>query len=91
MKVKCNLRAGMTFPECDVQRDYMKRAAQSGYCAALGQGSQQPSYATQLPSTPPAYVTQQPSTPPAYPPPSQSSAGGGYFAGAFYPDRSGTC
>ena len=89
MKVKCNLRAGMSFAECDVRRDYMKRAAQSGYCAALGQGSQQPVYATQLPSSPPVYAP--PSQAPAYNPPSQPAAGGGYYAGAFYPDRSGFC
>ncbi len=75
MKIKSNLRAGMTFAECDAQRNYMKQAAQSGNCSALYTPVQQPSYPTQLPSTPP----------------SQPTAGGGYYGSLYYPDRSGAC
>jgi hypothetical protein len=87
MKIHSNLRAGMTFAECDAQRNHMKWAAQSGDCSALN------SYATQLPSYPaqPSYPTNLPSYPPAYYPPSQPVQGGGYYGGVWYGDRSGTC
>jgi hypothetical protein len=87
MKIHSNLRAGMTFAECDAQRNRMKWAAQSGDCSALN------SYATQLPSYPaqPSYPTNLPSYPPAYYPPSQPVQGGGYYGGVWYGDRSGTC
>jgi hypothetical protein len=92
MKIQCNLRAGMTFAECDAQRRYMKQAAQSGNCAALNNNVWQPSYPTQLPSYPqPSYPTNLPSYPPAYYPPSQPVQGGGYYGGVWYPDRSGAC
>ena len=32
MKTKTDIRAGMTFEECDAQRNYWKSMAQSGYC-----------------------------------------------------------
>jgi hypothetical protein len=89
MKIKTNLRAGMTFQECDSRRNYLKQAAQSGNCGALGQVVQQPSYPAQLPSPPPVYYP--PSQSPSYPAQSQPAAGGGYFGGTFYPDRSGLC
>ena len=80
MKIQSNLRAGMTFAECDVQRNYMKQAAQSGNCSAFNWHPQQPSYPTNLPSSPPTYY-----------PPSQPASGGGYYGGVYYPDRSGSC
>jgi hypothetical protein len=80
MKIKSNLRAGMTFAECDAQRNYMKQAAKTGNCAALGQTVQQPSYPTQLPSYPTTSY-----------PPSQGVAGGGYYGGVYYGDQSGIC
>jgi hypothetical protein len=87
MKIHSNLRAGMTFAECDAQRNRMKWAAQSGDCSALN------NYATQLPSYPaqPSYPTNLPSYPPAYYTPSQPVQGGGYYGGVWYGDRSGTC
>ena len=93
MKIHSNLRAGMNFAECDAQRNYMKRAAQSGNCAALNNNVSQPSFPTQLPSYPvqPSYPTNLPSYPPAYYPPSQPVQGGGYYGGVYYADRSGTC
>jgi hypothetical protein len=100
MKIHSNLRAGMTFAECDAQRNRMKWAAQSGDCSALNSYATQlpsypvqPSYPTQLPSYPvqPSYPTQLPSYPPAYYPPSQPVQGGGYYGGVWYGDRSGTC
>jgi hypothetical protein len=81
MKIKSSIRAGMTFAECDAQRNYMKQAAQSGNCSAL--------YSYQYPQT--YYPSQSPTYPPSYYPPSQQTAGGGYYAGIFYPDRSGAC
>jgi hypothetical protein len=81
MKIKSNLHAGMTFSECDAQRNYMKQAAQSGNCSALYYYQYaQPYYPSQLPTYPPTYY-----------PPSQPTAGGGYYAGVYYPDRSGAC
>ena len=81
MNIKSNLRAGMTFEECDAQRNYMKQAAQAGNCAALNLGSPQTSYPTQLPSTPPQ----------TYYPPVQTAPGGGYYGGVYYQDQSGMC
>jgi hypothetical protein len=92
MKIHSNLRAGMTFAECDDQRNYMKRAAQTGNCSALNNNVWQPSYPNNLPSYPvqPSYPTNLPSYPPSYPP-SQPVQGGGYYGGVWYADRSGTC
>ena len=75
MKIKSNLHAGMTFAECDAQRNYMKQAAQTGNCSALNQPVTNPGFPTQLPS----------------PPPAQQPIGGGYYGGVYYPDRSGWC
>jgi hypothetical protein len=88
MKIQTNLHAGMTFTECDAQRNYMKFAAQTGNCSALNGYPTQPSYPTQLPSYPvqPSYPSQLPSYPP-----SQPVQGGGYYGGVYYADRSGTC
>lgn len=79
MKIHSNLRAGMTFAECNSARNAMKQAAQTGNCAALNWDTNQAVYPTQLPSYPPAAV--QPVQP----------AGGGYYYGVYYPDRSGSC
>ena len=84
MKIHSNLRAGMTYTECDAQRNYMKNAAQTGNCSALNRNVWQPSYPTQLPS----YPVQ--TTYPTYSP-NQPSQGGGYYGGVWYADRSGTC
>ena len=84
MKIKSDLRAGMTFAECNIARNAMKQAAQSGNCAALSWSSQ-PTNPTQLPSQPPVYY------PPVSNLPSQPVAGGGYYGNAYYPDRSGAC
>ena len=32
MKIKSDLHAGMTYAECDAQRNYWKNMAKSGYC-----------------------------------------------------------
>jgi hypothetical protein len=86
MKIKCDLRAGATFGECDAQRNYMKQAAQRGDCSALNRYYPSTNYPSQLPSQPPAY------RPPVYTPPSQlPTQGGGYHGGVYYPDRSGSC
>jgi hypothetical protein len=91
MKIQSNLRAGMTFAECDAQRNSMKYAAQTGNCAALNSNAWQPFYPTQLPSYPvqPSYPTNLPSYPPSQP--VQPVQGGGYYGGVWYADRSGTC
>lgn len=34
MKIKSDVRAGMTFAECDAQRNYYKRMVKSGRCDA---------------------------------------------------------
>jgi len=84
MKIHSNLRAGMSFSECDAQRNRMKWAAQSGNCSALNNFTSQPSYPTQLPGYPvqPSYPTY---------PSNQVVQGGGYFGGVYYADRSGSC
>lgn len=53
MKIKTNLHAGMTFEECDAQRNYWKQAAQTGNCAAI-----QPPKPTQPLPTPPTTPAQ---------------------------------
>jgi hypothetical protein len=77
MKIKTNLRAGMTFAQCDAQRNYMKQAAQSGNCAALSQKPPQTS------------TTTKPTT--TYQPPTGTIPAGGYYGGVYYPDQSGVC
>jgi hypothetical protein len=60
MKIKTDIRAGMTFEECDAQRNYWKSQAQSGYCDA---------YVTYPPGYyPPGYYP-----PGYYPPPTGAS------------------
>ena len=78
MKIKSDLHAGMTYTECDAQRNYWKSMAQSGKCNAY---SPPPYY-------PPTYYP--PTTyPPTYYPP--TSSGGGYVNGVYYSDMSGAC
>lgn len=50
MNIKSNLRAGMSFQECDYQRNYYKQAYQTGNCSVLNQPANNPGYVTQLPS-----------------------------------------
>lgn len=77
MKIKSDLHAGMTYTECDAQRNYWKSMAQSGKCT--GYYPPYPYPPTPYPPTP------YPPTP--YPP----SGGGGYVNGVYYPDYSGAC
>jgi crotonobetainyl-CoA:carnitine CoA-transferase CaiB-like acyl-CoA transferase len=42
MKIKSDVHAGMTYAECDAQRNYWKSMAQSGHCT--GYGPQPPYY-----------------------------------------------
>jgi len=77
MKIRSDIHAGMTFAECDVQRDCWKQQAELMEKYANGSGS--------VPSGlvfPP--YTCSGTTPP---PPS----GGGYVNGVYYPDKSGVC
>jgi hypothetical protein len=77
MKIKSNVHAGMTYQECDAQRNYWKKMAQSGKCNAYyPPASYPPTY------YPPTYY------PPTYPP---TSSGGGYVNGVYYADMSGSC
>ena len=55
MKIKSDLRAGMTFEECDIQRDKMKAAAQAGKCSYLNPP-------TPYPPTKPTYPPTTPTT-----------------------------
>jgi hypothetical protein len=82
MKIKSDIHAGMTYEECDAQRNYWKNMAKSGSCAAY-----YPPATYYPPSTyyPPA--TYYPPT--TYPP--APTASGGYVNGVYYPDKSGTC
>lgn len=75
MKIKTNVFAGMTFEECDAQRNWWKQQA------ALMEG-----YATGSSTTPPAGLWF-----PCSAPPQPSTQGGGYVNGVWYPDMSGTC
>ena len=52
MKVKSDLRAGMTFEECDQQRNYWKEMYQTGNCSAVVQD--------QAPPPPPPQTTPPP-------------------------------
>jgi hypothetical protein len=77
MKIKSDLHAGMTYTECDAQRNYWKSMAKSGKCNAYYPPTTYP------PTTYPP-TTYPPTT---YPP----SGSGGYVNGVYYPDYSGTC
>ena len=79
MKVHTDLRAGMSFDECDAQRNYWKQAAQTGNCNAVLADMNRP-------TTPPPTTT----TPP---PPTSSTGQSGcsWVNGVYYADMSGTC
>ena len=82
MKVQSNICAGMTYEECDAQRNYYKNMAQSGKC-------QYNPYPYPYPYPPNPYP---PNPYPPYPPqPVPSPQGGGYVGGVWYSDRSGAC
>jgi hypothetical protein len=78
MKVYTDLRAGMTYEECDAQRNYWKQAAQTGNCQAVLSDMNPP-------TTPPPTTTT--------PPPTTGTTGFscGYVNGVYYGDMSGTC
>lgn len=75
MKIRSDIHAGMTFAECDKQRDCWKEQAALMEKYANGSGS--------VPSGLqfPPYVCS--TTPPPY--------NGGYVNGVYYPDKSGYC
>ncbi len=78
MKIRSDIHAGMTFSECDVQRDCWKQQAELMEKYANGSGS--------IPSGlqfPPYTCTGSSYQP--YP------SGGGYVNGVYYPDKSGVC
>jgi hypothetical protein len=79
MKVQSNICAGVTFEQCDAQRNYYKGLVQSGKCVA----NPYPPY----PYPPNPY----PPYPPYPPKPTPAPSGGGYVGGVWYPDRSGSC
>ena len=83
MKIQSDLHAGMTYTECDVQRNYWKSMAQSGKCNAYYPP-------TNYPPTyyPPTYYPPTTYPPTTYPP---TSTGGGYVNGVYYSDMSGAC
>lgn len=78
MKIRSDIHAGMTFAECDVQRDCWKQQAELMEKYANGSGS--------VPSGlkfPPYTCSGTTPTPPP--------TGGGYVNGVYYPDKSGYC
>ncbi len=79
MKIKSDLHAGMTYEECDAQRNYWKGMAQSGHCTGV---NPQPYPPTPYPPTP---------YPPYNPYPPAPPSGGGYVNGVYYHDYSGAC
>lgn len=78
MKIRSDIHAGMTFAECDAQRDCWKKQAELMEQYANGSGS--------VPSglTFPPYTCSS-SSGQTYP------SGGGYVNGVYYPDKSGVC
>jgi hypothetical protein len=79
MKIQSNVHAGMTYEECDAQRNYWKGMAQSGHCTGVNP----------YPPYPPYPPNPYPPTP--YPPTPYPPSGGGYVNGVYYPDYSGYC
>lgn len=78
MRIRSNLTAGMTYEECDQQRDWWKE-----------QANLMESYANSSGKTPPAglwFPTSGQPTNPTYP-----TTGGGYVNGVYYSDMSGVC
>ena len=66
MKIKSDLHAGMTYQECDAQRNYWKNMAKSGHCTGY---NPQPPY--------PPYPPYPPNPP--YPPSGGGYVGGVYY------------
>jgi hypothetical protein len=94
MKMRTNLKAGYTsFEECDAERNFWKRAAESmEVCATTGKcsayypgGSGGIVNGVYFPDRS-SYCTGG-TTQPTKPPPSN----GGWVGGVFYPDRSAYC
>jgi hypothetical protein len=84
MKIKTNLSAGMTFEECDQQRNWWKQQAQM-MNAYLQSSDTYPPAGLWYPCA----TTPPPTYPPTtYPP---TTSGGGYVNGVYYPDMSGVC
>ncbi len=79
MKIKTNISAGMTFEECDAQRDWWK--TQAGMMEEYYNGNVY---------YPPTGLWYPCSGTPA-PAPAPIPTGGGYVDGVWYPDMSGTC
>jgi len=89
MKIKTDLYAGMTYEQCDQARLWWKN-----------QANMMEAYGTGASSTPPAGLwfpcMGNPPVPGSgsgstTPPPTTLPAGGGYVAGVWVPDMSGTC
>lgn len=76
MKIKTDVHAGMTFEECDAQRDWWKQQAQM-----------MQSYVKSGSSVPPAGLWWPTQTPTPTPP----SNKGGWVDGVWYSDMSGYC
>lgn len=79
MKIKSNLSAGMTFAECDQQRNWWKEQAEM-----------MERYFNDRSLNPPAglwFPCPPSTTPPTVPP----TSGGGWVNGVFFPDKSGVC
>ena len=87
MKVTTNLQAGMTFEECDVQRNYWKGMAQSGKCNAYNPYNPYNPYTPYNPYEP--YYPYPPQSP--QPPQQQVPSGGGWVGTVWYGDMSGVC
>jgi hypothetical protein len=77
MRIKTDLRAGLTFEQCDAQRNYWKQAAQTRNCSVVLRDMAPPP----TPSPIPPPVT----------PPSQGQSGCSWVNGVYYPDMSGDC
>lgn len=91
MKIKTNITAGMTFEECDAQRNWWKQ-----------QANMMESYQYSTATTPPSGLWFPCMSNPPYPGSgsgsssgnsgsSGSSTTGGYVAGVWVPDMSGVC
>ena len=77
MKIRTNIVAGMTFAECDAQRNWWKQQAQL-----------MEQYSNNVKAGSPAGLWLPSSGGTVYPP---SSSSGGYVNGVYFPDQSGVC
>lgn len=89
MKIKTGVIAGMTFEECDAQRDWWKNQANMMESYAYSTATVPPT-GLWFPcmGNPPVPGGSGSSSGGTTPPP---TAGGGYVAGVWVPDMSGTC